>query len=380
MEFCTVLDAPAATTSRIQIAKLGNFEHGRYGKFAITEQQVASWKDNLAKLPGGQAPIDLDHSPERGRGTEAAGWITGIDIEDGKPMADVEWTPLGKAALDEKRYRFISPTYGKPKDEAGNQLGETLFAAGLTNRPHLNMPAISLSSEFDKWLDRSYALSVDFEELESPDSRPAMELSADILKTLGIEDEDAQKTILDLASEEKPDEKKVLAAIEAAKPEPETPSETKTLEQLASESGKVILDADAHKTLVAGAKDGVDAKKQLDTQTFDHAFTKALDDGKAVAADREFYEGLPLATAVKRLADAPKVLNTKPIGENLSEEEVAQLDISDAQKLDLEAQKLMEADDKLDYIKALNKAEAKTGISQDGISAREFGGGSVRVR
>lgn len=365
MEFCTVLDATDAT--RIQIAKLGNFEHARYGKFSITEDQVALWKANLAKLPGGQAPIDLDHSPERGKGTEAAGWITDIDIEDGKPMASVEWTPLGKAALSEKRYRFVSPTYGEAKDETGKEIGETLVGAGLTNRPHLNMPAISLSADYDSWLARAYTLSTDFVALdgESADSRRPMELTADFLKLAGIEDEAEQKKILDLAAEDGVEDVKVLEAIEAAKPEPkkDDPDEPKTLDQLAKENGKIVLDSGAYEQLRTGASAGVESKKQLDAMTFETAFDAAKRKGLAVEADREFYTELPLDTAVKRLEKAPQIVNVRALGKDVSTEALDAPGGVDAKayQLDQEVRKYMaEKDMKPDeYVKALHAVEDK---------------------
>lgn len=521
MDFTVLLDSPREATNELQIAKLGSFKDGRYGDFAITEGDVQEWARNLSKLPGGKALIDFDHLSDRPgphRRTEAAGWITGVKLAQGIPKATVEWTPAGKSAIEEGRYRFFSPAYGAHRDEEGTVHKNVLSGGALTNKPFLgSMPQITLASaenvaalvaedpinalylldadgDVDSKVTQAIATAkaaiakaitlqkgdgdqattmkglltvetalqrLDTEQAKGTldsatelrlldvtaaerdtakassnslpdgsypinnakqlkaaatlaaskhgdwkaaqtliqrrakelgvtlntldgfagkqlDSRPAMELSADILATLGIDDEAEQKKILDLASEDNPDEKQVLAAITAAKPEPST--ETKTLEQQASDAGKIVLSADDFKSLKDGAKDGVTAKKLLDTQTFDMAFKKALDDGKAVASDREFYEELPLETAVKRLAAAPKVLNTKPIGRDLSEEVIADLDISDAQRLDLEAQKLMEADDDLDYIKALHKAEEKTGINQDAIASRELGSGSVRVR
>lgn len=149
MEFTVLLDAPAEPKTRIQIAKLGDsFEHGKFGKFAITADDVATWQRNLSQLPGGRALIDADHQADRSpRNTEASGWITGVSLDGQTPMADVEWTPKGKQAIEDKRYLFISPTYGEFRDEQGKVHDNTLIGAALTNRPFLNMPAITLASE-----------------------------------------------------------------------------------------------------------------------------------------------------------------------------------------------------------------------------------------
>jgi phage I-like protein len=348
MEFISVLDAPTESNGRIQIAKLGSFEHSTFGKFDITTEQVESWRENLAKLPGGHAPIDLDHSSDRGKGTEAAGWITGIDIEDGKPMADVEWTPLGKAALSEKRYRFISPTFTThKKDEAGSDLGETLIGAGLTNRPHLNMPAISLSADFDSWVERTHTLAAEFVELDAADSRPPMALSPDIVKALDLA-EDA-------------DEQKVLDAIQTLQDEATKPAETetKTLDELAKDEGKIVLDAADYSQLKDGAAAGIESKKQLDVLTLDTAFEKALTAGKAVAADREFYEELPLAVAVRRLDEAPQIVNVTPIGKNVGTDGLdAPTGVHEQSfQLDQAVKKHMTENDETDYVKALHAVE-----------------------
>lgn len=147
--FSVLLDAPGHPASRIQIAKLGDtFNHGKYGQFAITKDDVDSWRKNLAQLPGGRALIDTDHQADRApRNTEASGWITGVTLEDGVPMAEVEWTPKGQREIEEKRYLFISPTFGPFKDETGSVHDNTLMGAALTNKPFLNMPAITLASD-----------------------------------------------------------------------------------------------------------------------------------------------------------------------------------------------------------------------------------------
>lgn len=148
--FAFLLDAPSGTPrGRIQIAKLGSFTDPRYGDFEITADMVRSWARNLARLPGGRVAIDEDHAADKAgaaRRTEASGWITGISLEDGVPMADVEWTPKGESAIRDKRYLFFSPTFGPWVDEHGTRYPDTLIGGALTNRPFLGLPTISLSA------------------------------------------------------------------------------------------------------------------------------------------------------------------------------------------------------------------------------------------
>lgn len=88
---------------------------------------------SLDNAPGKMLPIDFDHGLD-GLGQkngEAAGWITGMDVEGDRIVATVEWTPAGEAALREKRYRFISPVWTMTK--AGQV--QQILRAGLTNDP-----------------------------------------------------------------------------------------------------------------------------------------------------------------------------------------------------------------------------------------------------
>lgn len=381
MDFHVCLNAPGEPTSELQVAKVGTFHDPRYGDFAITEGDVAKWKTNLSCLPGGKALIDLDHlsdKPSPHRRTEAAGWITDVDLVDGIPKAKVEWTPVGKSAIEEKRYQFFSPSFGQFRNDSG--LHEDVLTGGaLTNKPFLNMATVQLAS--DDRVSRALLWNLDEESVKKvlemvagnvtrsrADSREPMKLTADILKLLGIEDEAEQKKILDLAAEDDADEKKVLEAIEAAKPEPKREDEpvTKTLEQQAQDEGKIVLDKKSFSALNAGAEAGQAAKEQLDTLTLDTAFDKACAEGKAVAADKEFYEELPLETAVKRLESAPKILNVKPIGKNVSADDLDAPAGVDAQsfQLDQEVRKHMAEKDMKpeEYVTALHAVEAKLGV------------------
>jgi phage I-like protein len=276
-----VVDAPlelaAGARSRVQVAELGSYWHGRYGDFKITATQVASWQANLTQHFQGELPIDLDHATDKGGSTEAQGWIKGLSLQDGKVYADVEWTSLGESAIREKRYRYISPTFGPLKDEHGKGLGDALMRVALTNNPHFrsNMPAVTLSA------DTGFADRVG----GPPDSRPAM---SDLLKTLaklhGLP-EDA-------------DEAKVLEAVTAAKQKAEQPpppkTDTVTLEAAAAKEGKVLLSAEQVATLTADAAKGVKAETDLAAMTFDTAYSAALLKGRldAKPETRQLHESI----------------------------------------------------------------------------------------
>ncbi len=325
-DFSILLDAPGEAAAKLQVAALGDYKDGRYGEFSITETEVASWQANLSKLPGGRALIDLDHRADRSpRNSEAAGWITGVEMADGVPMAQVEWTPVGQKAIEEKRYLFFSPTYGDYKDDKGNVHENTLVGGALTNKPFISsMPTLTLASE------ETLQAAVDAESSQrlldalrgfgtkSADSQPAMDLTPTILKALGVEDEKAQTKILDQAKAEDFTEEKLLEALEAAKPEPTKPAdEPKTLDVLLKEEGKVALDGPTLVQLQADATAGRDAQKKLHTAAFETAYSDAERQGKATPAQKERFQGfyaLDAESTLTMLSEAPQVFNVKPLG------------------------------------------------------------------
>jgi phage I-like protein len=280
MDLFAIADAPTtlddSRRKRIPVARLDRFKDRRYGEFSITPEDAASWKRNLAEHFNGEALIDFDHSPEKGKGTKAAGWIRDLVVEGEHVLADVEFTPAGAEAIRNGEYRYISPTFvGAWKDEHGVDRGKTLLGAGLTNRPFLRkrMPAISLSEDFEAVAaqpDRS-------------DSRGRMSLSA-IATKLGLADD--------------ADEAQILDAIDAR---PET-------------SGMVLLSADEHADLLVKAAAGETAA----TDRFATAYAKALDEGRVAPASKSGFEKLAevdLDLAVKTLDELPPVVKTEPKGE-----------------------------------------------------------------
>lgn len=307
----TIVDVPALTleagdlpTSRIPVAKLGAYKDKRYGAFGITDQHLQSWQRNLTEHFDGRAPIDFDHSPEKGAGTRAAGWITSVErctgaelqAEDPKRFAKldpaavyaastVEWSKAGAEAIRNREYAYISPTFPENwTDEGGVSRGSALIGAGLTNRPFLRrgMPAISLSDDvFQEPAEETPTES---------DSRGRMSHFAAIAKRLGLA-EDAD--------------------------------EAKILEQLPDNAAGVkVLTAEEYAGLLSRATAGDTAVRSLADNTFEAAWKRALEDPKGPrvtpAQEGEFKQlaDLNLELAVKTLDGLPQVaITTKAKGE-----------------------------------------------------------------
>jgi hypothetical protein len=342
-----VADAPlelatGVTRSRIPVAMLGSFSDRRYGAFKITQTEVDNWKALLAGHFQGRIPIDTDHATDKGVSSEASGWITGLAQEGQQVWADVEWTPKGEAAVREKRYLYISPTFvADLKDDQGRSLGPALLRAAQTNSPFLHrMPAVTLSAH------TVFAQRIG----DAPDSRPAM---SDLLKTLaklhGLP-EDA-------------DEAKVLEAVTAAKAkaDAEPPNtDTRTLETMAQAEGMRLLTADEHRTLMAGAEQGVKASGELAAMRFATAFDNALHKGcvDAKPETRELHAAIYAGDAeqsLKLLQSLPEgVVNMTARGEGGDASETPEGVDPESVTLDREVKAYIAASGETDYAKALN--------------------------
>ena len=397
--FTVLLDAPSSPLSRIQIAKLGDFTDPRYGEFSITGENVANWQRNLSKMPGGEALIDFEHRSERKpRDSSAAGWITGIDLDGDKVMADARWTSKGKSAIKDEVYRFLSPVFG-PTTVENETLDDALPSVALTNKPFLgSMPAVCLATDervsealdedpaarfYTRALDGELGelagalvmLDVDQAERDQavkednalPDGsypirnvkqlkaaailaaskhgnwkaaqtlikRRAKELGVALNTLAGFGDSTPAKA-LDATADSRPpmdkdtlkllglpedaDDAKILDAVTALKAtadKPAEPADIKTLDQLASDEGKVVLDQAAFTKIQLEAAQGAAAAKQLHEQTFDHAFGKALDERKVSPGEKDtlhkVYE-LDADIALKLMDERQAIVPEAPIG------------------------------------------------------------------
>lgn len=150
-----LLDAPpkdaVADESWVQIAKTGRFQDPRYGKFSITTNDFSRWIknfNNISIADGREGlPVDRDHSPEKRGDTEAVGWVKALEQRGAQLWAKVQWNPLGKELIAEKRYAYISPSYSNDlQTENGDKIGTALVGIALTNRPFLQMATVNLST------------------------------------------------------------------------------------------------------------------------------------------------------------------------------------------------------------------------------------------
>lgn len=139
----------------VQVAKVGTFNHKIYGKIEITtgdlQTMLENFNGNARRLSEDGKPIlqfDYSHASEQ----KAAGWIKGLELsEDGNALfATVDWTPPAKEAIQNKEWKFSSPTIERNYTDAetGKVYDVVLTGAALTNIPFLKgMKEVALSEE-----------------------------------------------------------------------------------------------------------------------------------------------------------------------------------------------------------------------------------------
>jgi phage I-like protein len=133
---------------KMQILKVGEFYHEKYGKFGITKKMLSEMVANFKEGVRGVRPaLDYSHNSE----DVAAGWFRDLYLEnDSELWADIEMTPKGTKVLSDKEFGYTSaefdPSY-ETNETPMRKVGAVLLGAGLTNRPVIkNMkPVIELS-------------------------------------------------------------------------------------------------------------------------------------------------------------------------------------------------------------------------------------------
>lgn len=140
-------DFTADVPNKIQVIRCGKFNaNGQDIEItpAILLSMKKNFESNIRKI---DLAVDFAHKSDE----EAAAWFKGLELSEDKQelWAVVEWTPDGKKALADKRYRYISAdlNFNYQDNETKQQFGPTLLGAGLTNRPVIKgmEPVVQLS-------------------------------------------------------------------------------------------------------------------------------------------------------------------------------------------------------------------------------------------
>jgi hypothetical protein len=85
--------------------------------------------------------IDINHAREHDSNAPAAGYITGLGVRgDGAIVGEVRWTARGRAAVESREYKFISPVFRQREGTITR-----ILRAALTNSPNFYATDISLA-------------------------------------------------------------------------------------------------------------------------------------------------------------------------------------------------------------------------------------------
>jgi len=113
--------------SWIELAKVVEGTHSRYGKVKITKEDLSSMHQNFKDgIVGIDISIDFDHAQ-----ADASGWLkeTKLSSNGETLLGLVKWTPDGALALSTKKFRYFSPEFnlGYVHPHTGKSHGPTLL-------------------------------------------------------------------------------------------------------------------------------------------------------------------------------------------------------------------------------------------------------------
>jgi phage I-like protein len=193
-------------------------------------------------------PLDYEHATEvrapEGLSAPAVGWIGELKVEAGEILGKVAWTDDGRAAVESRAYRYISPVVHL---EPGSRAVLRISSVALTNDPAL----------YIKSLNRR----------EAPETQEEAEMLKAIAKALNLPETATEAEILSAIAVQHT-EKEALKA-KADKPDAtmyvlRTEHDTliATCSQLRAEN-KTLKDADTEKEVVALVDGAISAGKVI---------------------------------------------------------------------------------------------------------------------
>jgi phage I-like protein len=135
---------------------------GRDGRMWLFDQTagqivVSSFTGRAIDLP-----IDWEHATQHraplGQDAPAAGWITALQMRDGALWGKVSWTVRGKAQVEAREYRYLSPVFDF---EIESKRVVVLVSAGLTNKPNFLLTALNHELQHRNAKVRATAINVE---------------------------------------------------------------------------------------------------------------------------------------------------------------------------------------------------------------------------
>ena len=111
-------------------------------------------------------PIDYEHATAikapQGEPAPAAGWIKELEVRQGALWGRVEWTDRGRAVVEAREYRYLSPVFLHTKGTSPRIV--RLLSAGLTNSPNLRLTALNQEGVDDMKIPKAILTALDLAE------------------------------------------------------------------------------------------------------------------------------------------------------------------------------------------------------------------------
>lgn len=242
----------AAAPEWVQLTPAGDRLNGVDGRsWPLTDPERLI---ELFASEGQTLPIDLNHSTEikgtKGEPSPAVGWIVGMELRDGAIWGKVDWNAAGRAAVEAREYRYLSPVFWVEK---GSNRIERFRSAALTNNPNFHMAALNTAV---------------------PTEETSMNL-AEIRKALGLADDADEAAIVTAINSQKTRHETALNAARSA-PDPEK-----------------FVPMATHKAVLNRAEAAESSLKDIEAKgaeaEIETAINAAIEAKKIAPADREFY-------------------------------------------------------------------------------------------
>ena len=132
----------------VQLFPLGNVTARDGRKWKVTDPHAIVAKSLQASV---DMVVDYEHqtdySKDNGQPAPAAGWIKELEVRPDGIWGRVEWTGTAKRHLDEREYRYISPTFLFDKKTLEVR---QILRAGLTNAPAMDLKALAKQGSEDE--------------------------------------------------------------------------------------------------------------------------------------------------------------------------------------------------------------------------------------
>ena len=152
LALCFATGEVAKAPEWIELLPAGAVIQGRDGRvFRRTAQGDAEILKRQQSF--GDVVLDWEHASElkapQGDKAPAAGWLVEFEFRAGALWARVEWSASGRASVEDREYRFVSPALLLGGD--GTVVG--ISSAGLVGRPNLELAALNSTEQTGQIMD-----------------------------------------------------------------------------------------------------------------------------------------------------------------------------------------------------------------------------------